>query len=260
MRNVRLFVASVLAAVALPPAVTRAETPDGTWRFEIAPYVWATSLNGDVGSRGRSVSVDADFADIVHDSDSLLAAMLHMEVGRGRWSAFTDVTYGKIGVDDVFTANGFVDTTSTTLWIEGGGAYRFIDEQPLGASDSKSRVTVDGLLGARVSVIGFDLRLKDVGIDVDQTTAWVDPFIGARARFDFGEHWAVQLRGDVGGFGAGSQFTWQAVGLIGYRFHIGNVPTTFFVGYRALEQDFQSSGFEWDMIVHGPMIGLNFVF
>ena len=63
-----------------------------------------------------------------------------------------------------------------------------------------------------------------------------------------------------GGFGAGSQFTWQAVGLVGYKFHIGTVATTLFAGYRALSQDFQSSDFEWDMVVHGPLIGINFAF
>lgn len=241
----------------------RAETPEDKWRFEIAPYIWAPGLSGDTGVRDRTVSVDADFAQVIHDSDSIIGLMLHTEAGRGRWSGFVDVTYAKIGVEDtpLPAFPGFsVDTTSSTLWLEAGGAYRFIDGQPLGASDSKFKVSVDGLLGARLTVLGFELSASDIGASVDQTSTWVDPFIGARARFDFGEHWALSLRGDVGGFGAGSQFTWQAIGLIGYKFNIGTCATTVFAGYRALGQDFQDTKFEWDMVIHGPMVGINFAF
>jgi hypothetical protein len=260
-RTYHYFIAGLL--LTLPALSASGAAPDDGWRFEIAPYVWAVDLDGRVGAADRTLDVDADFAQIVHDSDSIIGLMLHAEAARGRLAFFTDVTFAKVGVDDIPLPGpipGHVDTTSTTLWIEGGAAYRFIDDVALGAPDSKTRVSVDALAGARVTVLGFDLDFPTLGRNFDQTNTWVDPFLGARARFDFGRHWAVQLRGDVGGFGAGSQFSWQAVGLVGYRFHLGDVPTTFFAGYRALGQDFVSRGFEWDMVIHGPMIGLSFAF
>jgi len=41
---------------------------------------------------------------------------------------------------------------------------------------------------------------------------WADPFIGARLQHQPTPGQAITLRGDVGGFGAGSQFSWQAIG------------------------------------------------
>jgi hypothetical protein len=36
---------------------------------------------------------------------------------------------------------------------------------------------------------------------------WIDPFLGARLRYALSPGEEIALRGDVGGFGAGSQFT-----------------------------------------------------
>jgi hypothetical protein len=253
--------AAAAAAAVLTTSTLRAAPPDDQWRFEIAPYVWATSLDGTVGAAGRTTPVNADFAQVVHDSDSLLALMLHGEAARGPLALFTDVTFGKIGVDEAPTPNGTIDVTSTILFLEAGAAYRLLDDHPLGGHpDSPARLSVDALAGARLTTLGVDLHFRELGADIDRTNAWVDPFVGARATLDLGPRWSLRLRGDVGGFGAGSQFTWQALGLVGYRFHIGSVPTTLFAGYRALGQDFVAHGFTWDTVTHGPMLGLSFTF
>jgi hypothetical protein len=110
-----------------------------------------------------------------------------------------------------------------------------------------------------VTSIGLDLDVQGLG-SADGDKTWAEPFIGARTQFALSERWLLQVSGDIGGFGLGSDFAWQTKALIGYRFHIGNTPTIAFAGYRALSQDFNDDGFEWDTIVHGPMIGMNFSF
>ena len=68
--------------------------------------------------------------------------------------------------------------------------------------------------------------------------------------------------GDVGGFGVGSDFTWGAMGTIGYNFRLfsekNNARAA--VGYRAIYQDYtDGSGddkFKWDVTYHGPILGL----
>jgi hypothetical protein len=69
------------------------------------------------------------------------------------------------------------------------------------------------------------------------------------------------LRGDVGGFDAGSQFSWNV--LAAYSFQVGvyhGVTYSGLLGYRALSVDFEKdtgrSRFEFDMIQHGPLLGL----
>lgn len=102
------------------------------------------------------------------------------------------------------------------------------------------------------------MPLPDASGDKD----WFDPLIGARAFFDFSEHWNLSLQGDVGGFGIGSDFTWGAMGTIGYRFRLfseeNNARAA--AGYRAIYQDYsEGSGnnrFEWDVTLHGPILGL----
>jgi len=68
------------------------------------------------------------------------------------------------------------------------------------------------------------------------------------------------LRGDVGGFGVGSEFSWQAIAT--YNSPLGEIhgiPVDGYVGFRALAADYsQGSGktkFEWDNVIYGPVIG-----
>jgi hypothetical protein len=68
------------------------------------------------------------------------------------------------------------------------------------------------------------------------------------------------MRGDLGGFGAGSDFTWNAVGMLGYDFHIRSVASTVVLGARALYQDFEDGAFRWDVTQYGPVLGLAFHF
>jgi hypothetical protein len=67
------------------------------------------------------------------------------------------------------------------------------------------------------------------------------------------------LRGDIGGFGVGSKFTWNTSALLGYS--VSRVVSVW-LGYRALGLDYKSgSGFnkiEFDAIMHGPILGVGF--
>ena len=90
---------------------------------------------------------------------------------------------------------------------------------------------------------------------------WIDPFIGARLRVDLTKKLMLGLRGDIGGFGIGSEFSWNASAVLGYRF---TRLISAWVGYRALSVDYEKGGgfnsIEYDLIMHGPMIGMGFYF
>ena len=47
---------------------------------------------------------------------------------------------------------------------------------------------------------------------------WVDPLFGALVNLDFEKNWFTYLRGDLGGFGAASEFTTSFIMGAGYRF------------------------------------------
>jgi hypothetical protein len=93
------------------------------------------------------------------------------------------------------------------------------------------------------------------------TVSWVDPFIGARLRHRFTPSTELVLKGDVGGFGVGSSFSWQAVGTINWDFaRTERMVWTALVGYRALSADYSRGAgatlYEYDIVMHGPVFGV----
>lgn len=66
--------------------------------------------------------------------------------------------------------------------------------------------------------------------------------------------------GDVGGFGVGSDYSWNAQAYVGYRMCLLRAPVILQAGYRALHQKYEDGGFKWDVTQHGPVIGMMFEF
>jgi hypothetical protein len=68
------------------------------------------------------------------------------------------------------------------------------------------------------------------------------------------------LRADVGGFGVGSQFSWNALAAYSWEIAVRDgVTYSGLLGYRALDVDYeQGSGrnkYEYDVLQHGPVDG-----
>ncbi len=74
---------------------------------------------------------------------------------------------------------------------------------------------------------------------------WVDPVVGARMRHVFASGSEFDLLGDVGGFGAGSEFSWQAVATYGFDVNAFGTTMRSVVGYRALYVDYNEIGAAW---------------
>ena len=91
---------------------------------------------------------------------------------------------------------------------------------------------------------------------------WVDPVVGGRMRHQFASGSEFNLEGDVGGFGAGSDFSWQAVATYGFDVNVFNTTMRSVVGYRALSVDYSQTGAHGrnglDWIQHGPVLGVAF--
>ncbi len=118
-------------------------------------------------------------------------------------------------------------------------------------------VTIDGFGGLRYSSMYIELGLPNAK-DIDQRKDWLDPFLGLRWGWNFSERWRGRLRGDVGGFGIGSQIAYNAVGVVDFKpwKHV-----SLFGGYRVLFQKYSTGNrgnrFKYDGYMHGPLLGLN---
>ena len=91
---------------------------------------------------------------------------------------------------------------------------------------------------------------------------WVDPVVGARIRHQIAQGRELRLEGDVGGFGAGSEFSWQAVATYGFDVNYFGTPLKTVIGYRALAVDYSDNGRfgenAVDVVQHGPVMGVTF--
>jgi hypothetical protein len=124
-------------------------------------------------------------------------------------------------------------------------------------------LAIEPYAGVRYTSLGLDIDIGSA-ISAHQTRDWVDPIVGTRVIIDLSPRWQLLMSGDVGGFGVGSDFSWNLVGVVGYRFDLFGLDSSFLAGYRALSQDFDDSSganrFEWDVTVHGPIMGLTMRF
>ena len=108
----------------------------------------------------------------------------------------------------------------------------------------------------------FDLSLTREGfLSATKSVSWFDPLVGARIRHQFAPTWNFVLSGDVGGFGVGSKFSWQALALLEHEIYRSKTATwSAMLGYKALNVDYsQGSGntlYTFDMTIHGPIFGV----
>ena len=260
-----VIVAFILAA--LTPSVTAEEKPaESAWQFHVAPYLWAISMDGNVTVKGLEADLDLSFSDIWDELN--FAFMMEYEARKGNWGFWGNTIYANLGKSNISGPRGLtnIDPTVKSLWQGLGGFYRLGTWDLADAPGKKTpSVTVDTYFGARYTWL--ELKLDFDGIfqnrvnNVSQDKSWVEPLVGARTIWNLSERWTATLAGDVGGVAFGSDFAWDAFGLIGYRFGLfGEKNAQAFAGYRALSQDYTDGSdrdkFQWDVTLYGPVLGL----
>jgi hypothetical protein len=267
-------------AADLPPTPivsTPLPAPPG-WSFRSVSYGWLTSLTGTQTVRGRSTKVDASFLDIVEKSDSLIAVMSNIEARNGPFAVYGDVVFSRIGVgvDGLRTRSALPGVTGTVgrslnltfkmLILEVGASYELARSGPfafdiLGGARYWNQEADLSLDTARTSDIRGLQRAGNRSIAASGSVDWIDPVVGARIRYAVAPGHELSLRGDVGGFGVGSEFSWQAIAAYGFEVgRYGGITFSGLVGYRALSVDYSRGEgrrrYEFDMVQHGPVLGV----
>jgi len=229
-------------------------TSDKSWKFLIEPYLMFASMSGDAGIRELPpINVDVNTSEIFSNLE--FGAMIYLEAQNDKWAIGSDLVYMKLAQDvtpSTLISSGTI-TAKQLIW-EVSGLYRFLP-------------FLEGGIGLRLNSLelGADINRNIIGggdttfISADNSETWVDPVIIARATKVLKEKWQLQLRGDIGGFGIGSDLTWQLQGLVGYRF-TKLFQTT--LGYRVISTDYDNGSgadrFRYDMTTSGPVIKFGF--
>jgi opacity protein-like surface antigen len=247
----RRFVAATVVASALAlsaPAAQAQESP-GTWRHTVFLYGMGAAIDGNSTIGNLTLPVDVSMSDLF---DALkFGAMAAYRMENDEWSFEGDATYMNLGFNQRGSAGrvgGELSTEQFTLMATAG-----------------KRLNQN--LEALVSLAYFDLTTElEVQVlqqrrSASRNASWVDPLVGLHYTWPFAGKWTYSLRGDIGGFGVGSDLTWQV--LTAFR-RQNTERFGWFVGYRVISFDYSSgSGSNYqrqDLTQQGPMLGVNFSF
>jgi hypothetical protein len=227
---------------------------DDGWRHTLALYFVGASIDGTVGVGPVEGDIDVSFGDILDNLDIGGMAAYHGE--RGPWYVGADLMYlalenDKSGLGPMGNSRAKVEADQLVVQVDGGyalteqldvyGGLRYWD------IDSKVSLTGGGPLGQAVSA-------KD-------SESWVDPVVGLRFALPLSERWQLVTRGDIGGFGVGSDFSWHVTAFFGWEL-VDNMTAMFGIRYIGIDYDDGSGAerFLFDVTQGGPAAGIAWSF
>ena len=239
-RNVALWaILTVLAAGSAAPAA--AQTSSDKWNVFVAPYLMGASMSGETAVLGQAVDIDLSASDIF--SNLQFGAMGVAVARKGHWGVGTDLIWMALGT-----------TVRDTNVDFNQGAFAFYGLRALGPS-------ADVTFGARINTLQGTLGFKGPGITVSQDKTWVDPIVGLTLRTAADRRVQARVYTEIGGFGLGSDFTWQVFPTVGIT--MGR-SASLELGYRWLDVDYASGeglkAFRYNVLTQGPVAGFGFRF
>lgn len=157
---------------------------DVDWR--LTPYIWGTSIGGDIGLGPIGRDVDLEFSDIVNVLSG--AALMHAEAQKDDHIAFGDLAWFAVEPEDEIATIG-------------------------GVAEAELDATILELGYARASdAFGFEVGLRywDIDVEIDPALvagirrgdSWVDAFGGFRRTRELGENWDMTTRANLGAGGS----------------------------------------------------------
>ncbi|MFN0115593.1 MAG: hypothetical protein ACKVPY_13040 [Paracoccaceae bacterium] len=211
--------------------------------FSASAYLWASGLQGTQSLFGLpSTSVDVKFSDIFDKVDMAAAGIVEVR-SSGRLGFLGEMNYVKLSADARGPGGvlaGAMD--SKAFFALAAGTWRVADED---------WGNVDLIGGAKYFRFDNAITLSPGPVSAADAQSWVDATVGAKAAFPISEKWKLLTWAMIGG--GGSDMSWDALAALDYRI---NDKWSASFGYRAMGVDYSSSGFSYDMIQSGPIIGI----
>lgn len=234
-----------------------AQPPDSVnkWNVLTEFYILFPYMDGETGvGNVITAPLEAKPGDIF--SNLKFGIMLNAEVHNNKWAIISDLLYADL-IQEVTPStllNSGTVSAKQIIW-ENSGLYRLTSYLEAG-------------VGGRVNFMetGIDVRRNVIPAGTEQVTesaskTWFDPILIARVTTKIKEKWLFQVKGDLGGFGIGSDFTWQLQAYAGYRFSkLFQVSA----GYKILSIDYDKGvdkeRFIYNVDTSGPVVRFGFNF
>ena len=245
----RLSSCSIAMLLVVFAPLAQAQDDSGDWRQSVFLYGMGATIDGDAQIGPLQVPVDVGMSDFF---DSLkFGAMAAYRIQNEEWSFTGDVTYMNLGSSETTQqgrASLGVDTEQVTV---------------MGTLGHRVAPNLEALLSLAYFDVSADLRVRVLQQvrTASRDANWVDPLVGLNYDIPVSGKWRFTLRGDVGGFGFGSDFTWHALTKFTYQ---QSDRFNWYVGYRAIAYDYEEGqGLNYqhyDLVQHGPGAGVAFHF
>lgn len=202
---------------------------DDRLKLEITPYVWMTTMNGDLTIKGETRPINFTFEDFFKFSN--LGLNGRVELKKRRWAILFDYNYV-----DLLKGETYTELVLSELAF----AWRLTKSAEL-------------IVGGRY--FKSEVEYKNDQIKKGKQS-WIDPIIGGRISWDMTKHLVFITRADIGGFGIGSEFEWNLMTGVGYR--LSNI--TFLGAYRIWYAKYENGSgddlFVYDLTTSGPGLAM----
>jgi hypothetical protein len=227
------------------------DAPAKKWHYLGDLYMMFPNMKGDIAVASLpEVKVNADEADIL--GNLKFGGMFYLEATNDDWAISSDFIYMKLN-----------QGLQTTNLIKSGSVTM---EELAWEVDGLKRIApwFEAGLGGRLVSLNTGIDATGVLNEVHKGSAsktWFDPVMIMRTQGAINEKWLMQFRGDVGGFGVGSDFSWQIQANAGYRFSKLFQAT---LGYRYIGIDYDkgegAERFLYNIDTFGWVVHLGFNF
>lgn len=225
------------------------------WSYFVEPYLLFPNMSGTVGLADLpEVTIDASTNEIF--GNLKMGAMLYAEASNDKWAIGSDIIYmslaqglkpGSRYLSGEVTAKQFAwevaGLRKVTPWLELG---------------------VGGILNSLKSGVDASRNLIGGGtttVNKSLTKTWFDPMLITRIKSNTGEKFIYQFRGEIGGFGIGSDLAWQMQAVAGYQF---SQLFSITGGYRIISLDYETGSgqdyFNYNIDTSGPTVRFGFQF
>lgn len=236
----------VVVCLAMLPASARGEEAiDSSWQFRVSPYVWLPSFSTSASVEGSpDAEGDTSLIDVLD-----FAFMIHGEARKQRLGLLAEFNYLALSDDTTWGGADRFKAEASLTGVMGGAAasWRVLDH---------GRFAIDPLVGFRVWSIETEVDFDRLPT-ASKTATFVDPILGVRGGVRLSKRLSLQVLGEVGGFGAGSDLQYEAIGQVRYEFaRLAGLS----LGYRHLHLKFDDDGVELDATLSGPLLSVDLRF
>ena len=220
------------------------------WEYAVSVYLFAPETEVGATTPLGPIEGTLSFSDALDNLD--FAFMGSFEASNGLLSFGADYMLNDLSFENDTPGPAFsgLDTEFKTQILTAYAAYRVYDTP-------KSQV--DLAVGFRWFDAESTFTLRP-GIQPGGSSKiaddWVDPIIGARARFQLSDRWAGTVFADYGGFSSDSE-TWQVLVTADYDL---NENWQLRLGYRYLSVEHEINGNDFSFDQSGPIFGATYRF